>query len=1483
MAVAVLGFTELQYFGDTEVKPERGQPVSSIDKWNLLYNSNPTSPFTLEGEICIKYNGFFVYVKFDQLQMDGAVDPIVPSPLAKQINARIEVAMGSNSSHDLGRFVFGPAVLADQPTDDPPRQRDAEFSDADGHPLRLRFGPGGPLERVWREFITGDLRDRSDNPLEIFFTKGGYADLDMKRGIWSIPKGALGATLRTQARPRSIPADEPPMYVSSSDIQISFKDSANKASRTKPLPLPIPFLLSHPSSGAPINVASSGDVGLEAIGGGLQVTLGASASADLLGAQVTGTQLQADGGNPLILRFKGLRNSLNEAEIWTTPNPVSLAFRSATATAPCSPLLFSDEVGGWTRKRDFLDPAAAPQDRVRLAIHSRIANAQIRLTDTSTATLVSKIGPTAPASVASWCTPSLQQGLTRPWFRFTGATFAHSRPGESYQGSGDQVDWLFTTSSRRANAATGGAPLVPSKVWLDQPVAGGARVDPREVVDSAIDQAFSAMTLASAAATHETGFVDATDPSIPDQKSAAPTIKQIMPRPKQTGAALYLGRHTRILQLASPAASPSSPATFSTNIEVRAESAPEYGILWPGAPWKSAPPAPLITDLRSWADALAGRLDPGFPVKVGQIAAPQSSSTPIAVLKLSRKLSLNDILNQMAQSLSSPGAIRDWVDAVQALIQAVDPPVLTSPAWVGLVVFDAPMDFSDFPVLQALVPTDGPNAPRLKFLAVSPQDPSAQHASPVAVSGAVDWTNTPSTATYGQDIQEANLQPLRLSIAVRDRKLIKFQSESQLEFRRFMGVGGSVGGQDAKTQIKIVGSVRNLGEGQTDKTNSAYEIRFAAEIPNGDGLVLYPVGGSTPDNQSASFIEKVSLSRVEVVDGPPPDSKSTSQNGKRVDVESKAEVQIDGSIVLRKPSIPGLNVDPSSLTPADGIGAKFANLRISLAPIQGVLPRLLSLNYPSLSFDLDLPHINLLGGALQLKFHQLALDWGTDQGGASQLNWDDFSAIGNLGGGTLDLKLPKIAFLGRIDFGGLPDLFARQLSGFSLETVFVLYFDVKQARLTGGQYFGVRGFGFNGLDLDLASFIEVKIESLSLEKKSWNNPSIQGAVLAVEGVQVLVLKQPLLPMGEGAYFSLNGSGGDGFWALLDGGGSGGLFNVHWGFAAHNVELSASAAKDLLTPPPQQTQIDSSGAYTKIGQTLKAAWKSGDLRPALSGAGRGWTFAASLEAFFSLLQGTALIQDGGYKGLALWGRGLSDLLGYKFAFTGNYCKDITPGEDHFYFSVILSGMTMGGVRFTGGTIAAEIYTSGDFMADFGFPWPNPGGGRQWDRTFGAIVTPGQASGGMYVRKREVHTGDVNGLVIAGGVALQWGLGASFGGVTFEVWVRIGVYMILEGEVTLAFTPKACVTKLVISGAAGVMAEGYGELNWWIIDIRVDVLASAEIQTTLTWQAGQKAHIDIAADMSVSAHAEACIGGSCFRVCRGISVSVDVPVHKTLELG
>jgi hypothetical protein len=421
--------------------------------------------------------------------------------------------------------------------------------------------------------------------------------------------------------------------------------------------------------------------------------------------------------------------------------------------------------------------------------------------------------------------------------------------------------------------------------------------------------------------------------------------------------------------------------------------------------------------------------------------------------------------------------------------------------------------------------------------------------------------------------------------------------------------------------------------------------------------------------------------------------------------------------------------------------------------------------------------------------------------------------------------------------------------------------------------------------LDLLSFIRLKIEHLQLGKAPWTAPP-NGSALSIVNASLDVLDINLLKNGNGAFFSSDGDSGNGFWAAFDGVDLS-LFKLEWGFVGQNIDFPPELPKALLTPPPEQSEDENFGA---VGTALVGAWNGGKIRPASGNTARGWTFGAGISAFEGAFRGRVLIQDGGFAGLALYGEALRKLFGYNFVFVGIYRKDITPGEDYFYISVTLPPMTFGGIHFMGGAIAAEIFTSGDFTFDFGFPWRALDGGRQWDRTIGAIVTPGQAAGGFYVRKRRSHnpTTGKKELTIAGGVAFEWGLGAAFGGGVFEVWVRIGIYAIIEGEVVIDYD-SATDVKIVaftLQGAVGLLLQGEGKIDWWIISIRVGITASAEIRAALIWDSrtgDNRVLMPIEAEVSVSAYAEACIGGGCARICRGIHVSLDIPVRYQLQFG
>jgi hypothetical protein len=236
----------------------------------------------------------------------------------------------------------------------------------------------------------------------------------------------------------------------------------------------------------------------------------------------------------------------------------------------------------------------------------------------------------------------------------------------------------------------------------------------------------------------------------------------------------------------------------------------------------------------------------------------------------------------------------------------------------------------------------------------------------------------------------------------------------------------------------------------------------------------------------------------------------------------------------------------------------------------------------------------------------------------------------------------------------------------------------------------------------------------------------------------------------------------------------------------------------------------------------------------------------------------------------------------------YVKGERPGEDEFITSVSGPRVTLPAFSFTGGAMTLGLRMNGDFFVDVGFPWLERSGARQWDRALGAIVGVFQGSGGFYVRSRHLRVPAGELLAVSGGYAVQFGLGASYGGGMFTVWATVGVYFILEGDVVLQ--KGHGMVGLRLSGAAGILGRAAGELNWWIISVRVEITISAEARLTITWgvvpelalpgASGTLPAVAGAERMRLTAEfivyarasARACIGRGWFKICKSISVTL-----------
>ncbi|TXI48867.1 MAG: hypothetical protein E6Q50_09235 [Lysobacter sp.] len=1327
-----------------------------------------------------------------------------------------------------------------------------------------RSGNGAGLLASNSDLLSGNP-DAQRSPLSIQIDAGNTVAVDLGARRLILPVGAIKAVL--SAHGSASKSGKYAVFTNDVTLAISFADIAGDKS--------LLLNLKRLSGAVPLNVpekfeAVAGEfppAPIEATECRAEFKLTPTGK---LGALLTAAQLVAPDGGSISLAIQGIRNSRNRAERWVTDSPLGLAFRVGASKVWSTPLLApSDYERPKLRRRDDLFESKV------VPLHCWFGASQFRpeKAGASAEMLCNKDAAIGPSALIPSIAQNLQFRATRPWLRFADTGFHHSRPGENYQGKANT--FLFKTSAGHC----GGAPMLPRLAWeAGQDVAAGPAGAALQKANDAVNAAFANMLLQSKASVHETGLGDRTNgpgqpPSVP------PAILAVVPDARVPVGSVELGKNVRRIDMASPRLGTrdikdgklqplTAPGVLTLPMEVPNKSALEFAVLWPDQDG-SVRPWVKLTEFEKWASEIQGAIDPAAPIAVADLIKDLSERPkgfPLAILKISRRLKLDEILADIQEALPQGAKMtfeakrKALVNDNAGVIGATDKAVLEAD-WVGLIVFDAPIDFDAFPLLKAIVPI-GRDSPRLSFFAVSPREAGNAKAD-IAISAAIDWKNTDTTTVVPtEQNQEATFKPVSLSVAFRDRRMIRFHAKAQLTFYSFFGVKSQ--NNQPRPPIDLIGSPRRLaGSGEDD---GAFEIRFAAEVAGGEKLVLFPLNGEVAHAEN-TFLKTAWLKRVEVVDAP-------KDGGGR-----RAEIEMDGGIEFRKPDlVTGGEFSDffKRLRTVD-----FSGLRIDLPDISGSAPRLLQLRYPSLRFNLDLPHIGLIGDALKLKFHRLALDWDT---GFNAFDIGKFPRLALPGTGELRLDLPKILFIGRLDFGSLPDLFSRSLSGFSLEGLFGLNIDRGKFLPDFKPYVGIGGFGFDGLNFDLMSFIKLRIDKLRLGQAPWTN-SLTGAALHIQGAWLDVVGVPVLKEGSGAFFSQDHDAGNGFWAAFRGCDFP-LFKLDWGFVGQNIDFPPSIPRALLAPPPEK---GSSGDFTDLSDTINKVWRDGQIVPAKGTAGKGWTFAGSIQALEGSFRGQVLFQDGGFAGLSLGGPALKDLLNWDFAFTGIYRKDITPGEDYFYFSVTLPAMTFGSVRFTGGTIAAEIYTSGDFMADIGFPWRASGGGRQWERTIGAIVTPGQASGGWYVRKRRTHIPDTNQseLTISGGVAFQWGLGAAFDGGVFKVWVRIGVYAIVEGSVSLRYSSSnAKIVAFMLQGSAGVLIEGEGKIDWWVISVRVGVRASAEIRAALIWD-GRNGDtpvlMPIEAELSVSAYAEACIGGGCARICRSIRVGINIPVRYQLEFG
>jgi hypothetical protein len=485
----------------------------------------------------------------------------------------------------------------------------------------------------------------------------------------------------------------------------------------------------------------------------------------------------------------------------------------------------------------------------------------------------------------------------------------------------------------------------------------------------------------------------------------------------------------------------------------------------------------------------------------------------------------------------------------------------------------------------------------------------------------------------------------------------------------------------------------------------------------------------------------------------------------------------------------------------------------------------------------------------------------------------------------------------RLELMKLPELASKALDRLIIDFVIGLgtdgtNFDLRRLRSW------LRAVSFDGLKLDLMRFLTVEAASVGLFTPPVppGQPHRPGEVMWIKlrDVRVTILDTPVINRLTIFIFS---AGGDkrGFIGYYEPNitdtDANSIVNITWVLIGHNVRMSPALAKNIMR---LEATVEAPTAEPSIRAQISNSVDNWDIMPAPEETKQGaWVFAAGFRFMGELLDGKFLFQDKAYYGICLGGGIFKEWFGYDFAVSVLYIKGPQPNQDSFVVSARVPMVTLPAFTFMGGVITIEIVMDGSFLLDVGFPTLLPGGGRQWDRAFGAIMTPFQGSGGFYIQKRHVEAGTATGLLLSGGYAVQGGLGASAGGGVFRVWITVGVYYVLEGAVFLGRrNPDEPVRLrgLRLVGAQGLVVRGAGELNWWIISVRVEIVISAEARATLVWGSyflpagsdSDSALLTLDMEVVVRARAEACIGRWRFKICKGISVSLPLRFSHTLKL-
>lgn len=240
------------------------------------------------------------------------------------------------------------------------------------------------------------------------------------------------------------------------------------------------------------------------------------------------------------------------------------------------------------------------------------------------------------------------------------------------------------------------------------------------------------------------------------------------------------------------------------------------------------------------------------------------------------------------------------------------------------------------------------------------------------------------------------------------------------------------------------------------------------------------------------------------------------------------------------------------------------------------------------------------------------------------------------------------------------------------------------------------------------------------------------------------------------------------------------------------------------------------------------------------AGSQWLAAVHLLIVNGTIDISVLFNDPVLYGLHIQLSGSNPFAGLAFDIL---YKKVTDSIGVYQIELTLPAkyrtMNFGDVQVTLPSVAIAIFTNGNFKVDFGFP-----ANMDFSKSFGVIATPFAGSGGFYFGYLSGPT-DPNlppysaqlgyfQPVIAVGIGLNVGLGASVGGGIFSASMSLTVFGIFEGTFA-TWQPYSSqsqnITYYNVSGTLGIIAQVQGSINFAIIQASVNITLQVSAQFTL----------------------------------------------------